>query len=116
MKITIPKEVTLSIVIIGISILLIPFFVLADDGHDETVPHSDVAEVQVISAEPEVFEVVGVEEEIEHEVGDGHTDHTHVVLPTIWWKSTTWWALFIISLLLMTILSFGVYKYLENKE
>lgn len=133
-KITIPKEIFFSGIVIGISIMLIPFFVLADEGHDEVVPHGDSTEVQGVSAESEVFEVgveeakaakgsspdtseeVSREEDIEHGIGDGHTDHTHIVLPTIWWQSTMWWVLFLISLFLMAILSYGVYKYLENKK
>lgn len=96
-----------------VAIAMVPFFVLADEGHDTAEPHIDEVEVQTTLVEPEQFEA---ETEEDHEVGDGHDDHTHVVLPTIWWKSTSWWVLFISSLFLMTILSFCVYKYLEDKQ
>lgn len=146
MKITISENI-IFIIVVGISILFIPFFVLADEGHDETVPHTNILEVRVSSLEPEVFEM-NTEEEIEHEegdehddsahvedvnvesaaqtskieekegfVGDGHTEHTHSEVSfVVWWQSKMWWVMFLVSLFLMTILSFGVYKFLEVKK
>lgn len=101
--------------IVGIGVLFIlPLFVFADEGHDDVVPHSDVVEVQAISAEPEEF-LTNTEEE--HGIGDGHTDHTHAEVSfVVWWQSKIWWVMFLVSLFLMTILSFGVYKFLEDKK
>ena len=85
--------------------LLVPFFVFANGEDVGTVPHDDAAEVEGIQIE-----------ENEGFVGDGHTDHGHItpVSSIPWWQSTMWWSLFLISLFLMAILSFGVYKYLEE--
>ena len=97
---------TFGSIVIGMSLVLMPLFVFAHHEEDaDIVPHDDAAEVQVIQTE-----------ENEGFFGDGHTDHGHVTpASTIpWWQSTMWWSLFLISLLLMTILSFGVYKYLEE--
>lgn len=49
-------------------------------------------------------------------VGDGHTDHGHAApVSTIpWWQSEMWWILFISSLALMSLFSFGVFRYLKN--
>jgi len=94
-------------IIIGASIiLLVPLFVFANGEDVDVVPHDGVAE-----------EVIQIEEN-EGFFGDGHIDHAHVTpVSTIpWWQSTMWWSLFLISLFLMTILSFGVYKYLEVKK
>jgi hypothetical protein len=50
-------------------------------------------------------------------IGDGHTDHTHApVALTVWYKNITWWWLFLVSLVLMTLLSMGVYKYISKSE
>ena len=109
-------------IIIGASfIFLVPLFVFAHPEDADLVPHDDggeVAVVQVIQIEEEVSAIGEVEEEDDddHFVGDAHTDHAHE--PTIsgpWWQSQTWWLYLIVSLFLMSILSFLVYKYLENK-
>lgn len=92
---------------------MVPLFMLADEGHVEEVPHGDTVQVQTTSSV--TFEQFGEGEEDIHSIGDGHTDHSHVVLPTVWWKNTMWWTLFLISLFMMTVFSYGVYKYLEDK-
>jgi len=61
--------------------------------------------------------VLGEHTEAENFVGDGHTDHTHVPVSSVpWWQDKIWWIFFLSSLFLMSILSFGVYKYLEDKK
>ena len=48
---------------------------------------------------------------------DGHTDHFHE--PAVrgkWYESQKWWVLLLGSLVLMTLLSLYVRKYLEVKE
>lgn len=96
---------TVGSIAIGMSFILMPLFVFANGEDADIVPHDDAVE-----------EVIQIEEN-EGFVGDGHTDHTHITpVSTIpWWQSTMWWSLFLISLLLMAVLSFGVYKYLEDK-
>lgn len=49
-------------------------------------------------------------------VGDGHTDHTHEpVVKGPWYQDGRWWGLFLTSILLMIVLSFGVYKYIREE-
>lgn len=84
-------------------VLLIPFFVFADE---QDIPHDDSV----------VLEQVLIEEEEEHFIGDEHIDHTHAIVSTvIWWQSPVWWGLFLTSLVLILLLSFGVYKFLQDK-
>jgi len=53
----------------------------------------------------------------EHFVGDGHTDHAHKPVAKVpWYQSGMWWTFFLISLLLMSVFSWGVYKYIEVKD
>lgn len=57
-----------------------------------------------------------VEEEDDF-VGDGHIDHTHaVIIKGPWYLDQMWWFLFTLSLFLMVLLSYGVYKYLQVKD
>lgn len=50
-------------------------------------------------------------------VGDGHTDHSHTpVIRGPWHQDGRWWTLFLISILLMSVLSLGVYKYISKEE
>lgn len=98
------KTVTGFVLGAGILLLIlfsVPALVFADE---QDVPHDDnVMSEQVLT-------------EGEHFIGDGHIDHTHaIVSTTLWWKSTVWWGLFLVSLLLISLLSFGVYKYLQDK-
>ena len=123
-------------------ILLAPLFVFAHAEDADIVPHADVLEVsemsemtktliqealteevliQEVSEMPteevlaEEVQVIQVQED-EHFVGDGHTDHGHAApVSTIpWWQSQIWWISFISSLVLMSLFSFGVYKYLKK--
>ena len=93
------------IVSVSVALLVlffIPFFVFAN-GDAEIEPHEEVVVEQIMDEE-------------EHFVEDGHTDHTHATVTTeLWWQSPVWWGLFLTSLLLILLLSFGVYKYLQDK-
>ena len=89
----------------GIVLLSIPFFVFANGEDAEIVPHENDV----------VLEQELIEEE-EHFIGDEHIDHTHASVSTVqWWKSPVWWGLFLTSLVLILLLSYGVYKFLQDK-
>jgi len=80
--------------------LIIPVLVNADEGHTEAVPHSEVP-------------VLPIEDDDDF-VGDRHDDHIHeITIVSPWYQNLKWWVLFIISLFMMSLLSFGVYKYLQ---
>jgi len=118
--------------------MLVPFFVFAHAEDADIVPHDDTTEVseesKILTEEEEVvdigeqridqteIEVRGITPEDARQIvpisgiGDGHTDHTHEVVSTVlWWQNKVWWGLFITSLILTTLLSYGVFKYLEDK-
>ena len=103
------KARSAKLLLFGMAILIMPFFVFAngDDIHIDDISrvHEEVVEIDSIQTQ-----------EDEHFVGDTHTDHAHeLTIRGPWWQDKTWWQYLIISLLLMSILSFGVYKYLEDK-
>ena len=82
--------------------LFIPVFGYADEGHVDAVPHSEVP-------------VLPIESDDDF-VGDRHTEHIHeITIVSPWYQNLKWWVLFIISLFMMSLLSFGVYKYLQVK-
>lgn len=83
-------------------VMFVPAIGYADGDHVESVPHNEIL-------------VLPIEEEDDF-VGDRHTDHVHeltIVAP--WYQNGQWWTFFIISLFLMSIFSYGVYKYLQVK-
>ena len=118
----------MKLLLFGIAVLLVvPFVTFAHPEDANIVPHDEideVVEVQVIQTqegideEVEVSQIVNkVVEDDDDFVGDKHTDHAHEpVVSGPWWQNKTWWTYLIVSLLLMSILSFGVFKYLEDDK
>lgn len=104
----------LKLLLFGVVVVLIPLFMLSapfvgyanGDDHAEDVPHDASPQVQVLPIEGD-----------DDFVGDGHTDHTHALtIMKPWYQDAQWWTLLIISLFLMSLLSFGVYRYLQVKD
>lgn len=88
-------------IIIGV-FAIVPLFVLADVDPDHG--HEEIPAVQGTGA---VFVDIGED----NFIGDGHTEHAHeVVQKVVWYKDPMWWTLFLVSVLLLTLLSLWVHK------
>ena len=105
-QITKPILFEAVVVLTVLFILFAPVLGYADEGHVEEIPHNESAELPILPiTEDDDF------------VGDRHTDHAHeITIKGPWYKDVQWWIFFIISLFLMALLSFGVYRYLQVKE
>ena len=93
-------------VLVLLFVLAVPTLVYADDGHTENVPHNETSQLPVLPIE-----------EDDDFVGDRHADHTHAITAKEpWYQDGQWWIFFIISLFLIALFSFGVYRYLQVKD
>lgn len=102
------KPLLLGVVVVMalLFVMFVPVLGYADEGHVEEIPHSESSELPIQPIE-----------EDDDFVGDKHTDHAHeITIKGPWWKDGQWWVFFIVSLFLMALLSFWVYRYLQVKE
>jgi len=73
--------------------------IFADEGHDEEDDHVD---------EPST-----PEDHHDEEVVDDHAHETEQIKPLV---SLVWWLLLAVSSILITLLSFGIYKFIHVKK
>ena len=104
----IPKSILLGAVVVLtlLFMLFIPTLGYAEEGHSLDVPHNESSELPIQPIE-----------EDDDFVGDRHTDHAHeITIKGPWYKDVQWWIFFMVSLFLMALLSFGIFRYLQVKD